>query len=184
MATTFPISTPWAPTGLVTQAAMDTKFTTPINDLYTLLANPPLAKMRNSAGQSVANSTPTALTWDTEDFDTAGGHSTSSNTSRYTCQTGTAGKYRVHGVAYWTGNATGVRETWLRVNGVDVPGSMARMPSATTGAMTAEQETIVQLAVGDYVEVFVQQTSGGALATTVGGVTYAQSFFEVQWISL
>lgn len=36
MATSFPISLPWAPTGSVNQAALDTAFTTPINDLAAL----------------------------------------------------------------------------------------------------------------------------------------------------
>lgn len=38
MSTTFPITVPHAPTGSVNQAALDLAFTTPINDLYALLA--------------------------------------------------------------------------------------------------------------------------------------------------
>jgi hypothetical protein len=36
--TSFPMSIPHAPTGTVNQAAMDTAFTTPINDLYAVAA--------------------------------------------------------------------------------------------------------------------------------------------------
>lgn len=159
-----------------------TTFGTPVANNLSVLANPPIAKMRNSTTQSFTTATATAMTWDTEDFDTAGGHSITTNTSRYTCQTGYAGRYRVNAVTEWAINATGIRETWFRVNGANIAGSSDRK-SATADSITTNASTIVTLVAGDYVEVFVQQTSGGALATIIGGSTYQQSYFEVQWIS-
>lgn len=50
MPTSFPIALPNAPTGFVTQAALDAAFTTPINDLYALLLG---------LGQGVINETTT-----------------------------------------------------------------------------------------------------------------------------
>jgi hypothetical protein len=156
-------------------------FGIPVANNLGVLANPPIAKMRNSTTQSIPNSTDTAMTWDTEDYDTVSGHSTVTNSSRYTCQTGYAGYYLVQAMGWWNGNATGSRSIWLKVNGSDLPGSKdGVIPGAgiNTSTYTA---TKVFLNVGDYVEVFVRQNSGGAL-TTVLDSTAGQSWFEVQWV--
>jgi len=158
-------------------------FGIPVANNVGVLANPPIAKMRNSVAQSIPNNTNTALTWDTEDWDTVGGHSTVTNTSRYTCQSGYAGYYLVHAAVAWASNATGVRDIWVMKNGVDVPGSMITVQAPPAGVWSQISETTVQLAVGDYIEAIVLQTSGGALLTDLGGAASArQSRLEVQWI--
>jgi hypothetical protein len=89
-------------------------------------------------------------------------HDTSTNNSRLICKT--AGKYQINANIAWALNATGVRELGLFLNGttgiayVSVPGS----------ATLSEQSisTLYDLAVNDYVEVSVYQTSGGALNVT------------------
>lgn len=152
----------------------------PVAGDIPILAQPPLAKMRNSTTQSIATATVTALTWDTEDYDTVGGHSTSSNTSRYTCQTGYAGYYRLNGTVWWAGSAAGsYRRCLFSVNGSTVAGSCNSEPPVA-GIISVISSTIVFLNVGDYVECDAQQDSGGALSTTGTGST--QSWFEVQWI--
>lgn len=159
-----------------------TLFGIPVAGNLTVLANPPIAKMTNSGAQSIATSTSTALTWDSETYDTVNGHSTVTNTSRYTVQTGYAGYYQLRAVVAWNGNATGVRRTWFAVNGTAVDATEQRMPGNATNH-SASTETALQLAVGDYVEVFVNQNSGGALALITGGAGQAfQSWFEIEWI--
>lgn len=160
-----------------------TTFGVPVANNLTVLANPPIAKMRNSVGQSIPNNTSTALTWDTEDFDTVGGHSTVTATSRYVCQTGYAGYYVVRAAAAWASSATGLRDIWIAVNGTETPGSMITVEAPPAGVWSQMTETTVLLAVGDYVEAVVLQTSGGALSTDTGGASSArQSRLEIQWI--
>jgi hypothetical protein len=158
-------------------------FGIPVANNLTVLANPPIAKLRNSAGISITTGVSTALTWDTEDFDTVGGHSTVTNTSRYTCQTGYAGYHRIKANVYWAANASGARSVWFRVNGTDVAGSEATVLPGAATIVSVASDTIVNLAAADYVEVIVNQSSGGALATTTAGASsFQQSWFEVQWI--
>ena len=158
-----------------------TTFGIPVSTDVPVLANPPTAKLTNSVGISIANNTATALTWDTESWDAAGGHSTVTNPSRYTCQTGYAGKYRVDVVVYYVANATGAREAWFEVNGTSQPAGSSLLPGAAT-IVSVSAFAVVQLAVGDYVEAFTLQTSGGALSTN-NDVPRRQSCFTVQWIS-
>jgi hypothetical protein len=162
-----------------------TTFGIPVANDITVLANPPTAKLRNSVTQSITNNVAagTAITWDTEDFDTAGGHSTVTNTSRYTCQAGYAGKYRLDATVWWAVNATGRRDIWFAVNGVTVAGTGGSVLPGQALIVPMSTVAIVPLVAGDFVEVFVFQNSGVALTTTIGGSTYQQSYFDVQWVS-
>ena len=53
--------------------------------------------LSNSASQSISNATQTTVTFDTEQWDTDGIHSTSSNTGRFTVPAGKGGKWRLSG---------------------------------------------------------------------------------------
>lgn len=115
--------------------------------------------------QSLSDNTWTSLTLDTEAFDSDNGHSTSTNTSRYTVQV--AGTYFVAGNAAFAANATGNRAIRIGVNGSPVVGSFAKTLASTAShssgiATTAE----VVCAVGDYIEVMGLQSSGAALNTS------------------
>ena len=112
--------------------------------------------------QSVANTAWAPLTFDTEIVDTYGGHSTVTNTSRYTCQV--AGLYRVGGRAAFAANANGSRGARVHLNGNFIIGG-ANLLGAGNLAGIAEVNHLVQLAVGDYVEIAGGQNSGGALST-------------------
>lgn len=160
-----------------------TTFGIPVATNLGVLANPPLAKLRNSVGQSIANNTGVALTWDTEDVDSVGGHSTVTNTSRYTCQTGYPGWYQVTACVCFTGNATGTaREIYLEVNGTAVSGSSAHTPPPSAQQIAVITSTPVELAVGDFVEAWVLQDSGGALLTNPSAFPRRQCFMTVEWI--
>ena len=118
-----------------------------------------------STGQSLTSSTTsTVLTLDTEIVDSDGGHSTVTNTSRYTCQT--AGLFYVSGsVCFNTTNSTGTRTLNIFVNGTGTTGAgQQAAPSASNGA-SVFTATFVQLAVGDYVELAAWQNSGSTLTT-------------------
>lgn len=130
----------------------------------TSLLAPAACRARQIVAQSIANNTWVALTMTAEDLDTAGGHSTSVNTSRYTAVT--AGTYLVTGGSSWVNNVTGVRGARIAKNGTGINGSEAVVGAApSSGNRVAAKTILVALAIGDYVEIEALQTSGGALNT-------------------
>jgi hypothetical protein len=127
-----------------------------------------------ATAQSVASGTGGAvITIDTEIIDTDGGHSTVTNTSRYTCQV--AGYYLIWGNVTWTTNATEERITWYTKNGTTIVGGASVQANPVTSghvSVIPGNLLVVPLAVGDYVEMMGAQVSGGALTTqcdTTGG---------------
>jgi hypothetical protein len=139
-----------------------------VTDDITFLTNPPDFVGTQSVAQSLANNTWTPLSMDTEQLDSYGGHSTSSNTSRYVAQV--AGWYTASGIYAAAVSGTGFRAVRLQVNGTAVFGCAAYVPNngtAETGVVTPTRD--IFLNVGDYVEVAGWQLSGGALNTHVSG---------------
>lgn len=122
--------------------------------------DPPLCQAHQTTGQSIPNNTQTAVTLDTEDFDTDSMHSTSVNTSRITCVTD--GLYEVSGQIPYTANATGTREIRLAKNGVTlIAGGRILFPAPAT--CVPLPTIFVQLVAGDYLEIMALQVSTAAL---------------------
>lgn len=124
----------------------------------------------HSTTQSIADATMTAVSLDSEDVDVGGLHSTSSNTSRLTIPTGAGGFYLVFGQVSFAVNVTGVRTARITKNGAtDL--ALTQFNAVSDGI----RPTVIPvtwsgtLAAADYVEMFAQQTSGGAL--NVGSAT-------------
>ena len=129
------------------------------------LFSPVRFKAYSSTTQSIATgTTPVSLTLDTEIVDSDGGHSTTTNTSRYVAQT--AGLYFVTGTVTFATNATNTRTLQVLVNGAAVFGAGVQAAPAPNRGATVTTATLVQLNVGDYVEIAAWQDSGGALLTT------------------
>jgi hypothetical protein len=130
--------------------------------------------------QSVSDATWTALSIDTEIYDSDGGHSTSTNTTRYVVQV--AGTYLITGTAAFAGNAVGNRAVRLAVNGTAIVGSFDKTLAATA-THSSSRLSVAQAvcAVGDYIEVYGYQNSGGALNTSPG--TDVAPSLSVQWFS-
>ena len=125
-----------------------------------LLASTYTARVYRSTNQSISDSTPQALTFDSERWDTGALHSTSANTDRLTAPV--AGKYLITAHIQWASNATGERQ--LRVH--DSSGNVLAMDSRTpiSGNVTRMSiATVVELTAADYVTIVVYQSSGGAL---------------------
>jgi len=138
-----------------------------VTDAVTFLANPPVFQAYQSAAQSISNSSVTALGMDTEVVDTYNGHDTVTNNSRWTCPTGAAGTYVAIGYFGLAANATGVRLVRINKNGATLPLSQSDLATPGTAVSLATFSiALVQLAVGEYVEAYGFQTSGGALNTT------------------
>jgi hypothetical protein len=157
-----------------------------LRDAIKFLQRPPNAQLRQAVVQAVTTAVWTAITFDAEDIDDdtegTGGHSTSSNTSRYTARY--PGRYDLGGGMAWASNNTGVRGTYWSVNGVAQNGSQTL--EATINGLDAcysARSIEVYLAVGDYLELFAYQSSGGNLNT---GITSAveQPSAKVRWVSI
>jgi hypothetical protein len=131
-----------------------------------------------SANQSLTNATLTAITFDSEYFDTDSMHSTVTNTSRITVATGQGGKYLLIGNLVYAANATGFRQFFIRVNGSNDWYSANNPAYAGNSSFPfyIGSQFVLTLAAGDYVELFGMQNSGGALDVTGGdkGLSYFQ----------
>jgi hypothetical protein len=119
------------------------------------------AKAYNSAAQSVPNTTTTVLTLDSEQFDTDGFHSTSSNTGRMTIPAGLGGKYLVTGSTYVPAAGGNYRNLLLRKNGTDLLGTWRNAERLSVGA-AVEVNAVLDLVAGDYIDMTLYQDSGGA----------------------
>lgn len=131
-------------------------------------AEPMRCSVRNSANISLTTSTWGLVTFDQELKDTYAMHSTVTNTSRVTIPTGAAGSYRITANMSFASNATGYRIVGIKVNanGNVANGTMvvAEHKTAVSGDRTTiNASTEYELSVGDVVEVFAWQNSGGAL---------------------
>jgi hypothetical protein len=117
-------------------------------------------RIQNSANQSIANNTDTALTFDSETFDTDGFHSTSSNTSRITIPAGKAGYYQFDAGVTWAAGS-GIRDFNIYKNG-----SRAAYFTQNAQATNSMSQTITDVlygAVGDYFELYVFQNNGSSI---------------------
>lgn len=144
--------------------------------------NVPAAYLVQGTVQSVPNSTDTAITFTSAVSDNWSGW-TSGSSTRYTIKV--AGVYAVSGAVCWAGNATGRRYNYLRINGTTaIPGSAGDLASPATNNITVVSPLIIHsFAVGDYIELIANQTSGAALNTNAPSATsgFISSMFAT-WI--
>lgn len=123
-------------------------------------------KATASSGTSVSNSTWTAIAFNTEAFDTSGFHSTSTNNSRITIPTGKDGKYLFIGTGALVSGTSGRRFMAFYKNGVQQDTSFVE-PSGST-VMAAQTSTLFDLVAGDYIELFIFQSTGSTINTDPG----------------
>lgn len=131
-----------------------------------------------STVQTISNNTSTAMLLDTEIFDTDNFHSTVTNTSRFTIPSGLAGKYEINGSMAFAANAIGKRIINISVNGSVIAWSNQIKPDASV-LVGPSITRVATLAVGDYVEFFVLQDSGGNLNTN-SGIT--DQWFQISYL--
>jgi len=121
------------------------------------------ASVSNSVGQAIADSTETTLTFNTEQWDTDGIHSTVTNPERMTVPSGKGGKWRISGV--FRGSVSGaIWEYYVFVNGSYYITGFPQF-SATQGGrgtMLAIPNLELNLSAGDYIYIraYVTQSSG------------------------
>lgn len=118
-------------------------------------------KAFNSAVISCSNGVATALTLDSEEYDTDGFHSTSANTSRFTIPAGLGDYYLITVGGFWAANPTNGSSVRAIVNGTT---NVKTFGGGLVGAADYVALAVVaKLVVGDYVEGYAQQSSSGAI---------------------
>jgi hypothetical protein len=124
----------------------------------------------DSGTQSIPNNALTAVDFDSESVDSDGFHENVTNPSRITIPAGMGGTYVVGGFVMCASNASGVRIATLAKNGTNI-GPAPQGNTDDAAAYGAVLSSVVELAAGDYLELKVYQSSGGAL--DVGDATNA-----------
>ncbi len=126
--------------------------------------NPIRAELRQGAAQTFTTAVFAAITFDQEDLDDDGGHTTN---SKFTAVT--AGWYLVAGGIGWASSATGIRVLKWMLNSATVVGGGAQITANSANVLHQVARTmLINMAVGDFLELHARQDSGGNLLSTVG----------------
>lgn len=149
-----------------------------IRDNVSFVANPPSCRAYHNTTQSINNATLTTLSLNAEAWDTDTMHNTVTNNSRLTIKT--AGLYIVTVEVILAANGTGVRVANLLLNGSELPINNGNAASAFDSRIL--YSTQEKLALNDYLEIGIYQTSGGALST-VQSATRAPSL-TATWVGI
>lgn len=123
----------------------------------------PSCRVYHSATQTLADSTVVALAFDSERWDNASMHSTSTNNSRIIAPE--SGYYLVFGHVNWGTSTAGDRQLYHRVDGTIVVNA-TRTAAGSTGVCQSSVSSVIYLAQNSYVELVARQTSGGNLDIT------------------
>jgi hypothetical protein len=157
----------------------DTTELNQLRDAVRFCQDPPIFRAHSNTTQTLTTGVSAAVLLQSEDWDSEDGHSTSSNTSRYTAVY--AGYYAVDGVVFFAGNATGRRGVSFSVNGTNQHASRTLVFSGGASGIQILGVDEVYLAVGDYVEMFAFQESGGNL--NIGSaIANDNSRLNVRWV--
>lgn len=145
---------------------------------------PPITRLVQQAVQSCANATNAAITFGagSEEIDTHSFHDTAVNTTRITPTK--PGRYRAVGtVNMASSGAVTILAAFIGKNGASVQPFHRAKPNATASTPASSASAIVEMnGTTDYVELFVNQTSGGALNTQAsGGVN---SVLELEYLGV
>ena len=145
---------------------------------FNLAYAPPRCFLYQTATSSFPTSgTAAVVTFDTEQSDPLGWHSTVTNTERVTPTI--PGWYHVSAGVCYASNATGYRFGQILVNGNTIAAEV-RVPSTSAVQVPVNLSGYVQLnGTTDYVLLRGLQTSGGSLSSVAGiGLT----FLQVQYV--
>jgi hypothetical protein len=118
-----------------------------------------------SASQSIANDAEAIVSFNSEKFDTNSFHDTVTNNTRITIPSGKSGYYLFYGNYNFAANTTGVRMGYFIKNGAggSIQGSQTLLGATPSNVFMTNNAIILNLTAGDYLEMAVQQTSGGNL---------------------
>jgi hypothetical protein len=152
------------------EVVTDTTLNGNVTNVLNFLLARPILRARQTVAQSIGTGgAGTALTFDAEDVDSSGMHSTVTNTSRATAVY--PGWYLFAGNGSLVQNATGLRTLSWNVNSVAQSGAGSSDGGAGVGIdfRHPAASSLFFLNVNDFVEMILFQNSGGAVNTEVSG---------------
>ena len=150
----------------------------PVNST-SFLTGVPIFSGYATAVVSLVTATFTAIPLAATVIDSDNGHSNVTNNTRYTAQV--SGWYMASGVVAFAAGATGDRQAIIRKNEGIVYGSSNAMPGNAVLPTVPTGTVLVQLNATDYIELVANQTSGGALNTSVGNAPEG-CYLHVWWV--
>ena len=136
------------------------------------LANTPSFRVRLSGAQTVADSTVTKITYDTEDWDTDSAFAS----NKFTVPSGAAGKYCIN-MQTMIGSFTGHLTTWyaivnyIKKNGTIICQTEDAQFLAAGSNFYARSSTCVSLAETDYIEGYIYQKNAAGTSKDVDSAT-------------
>lgn len=128
---------------------------------------PGVSVYQDAATTSFTTATDTVCLFNAEVFDTHGFHSLVTNTSRLTVPTGLGGLYHIEATLAFAANTSGYREADIRKNNAEVLRSRVQ-PLTSAVAVYVPVSGYLDLAAGDYIELFGIQNSGSTIASVSG----------------
>lgn len=135
----------------------------------------PICKAYRTSTFSVSTNVNTALPINFNQLDNAGCHSTAVNPSRFTAPVD--GWYRMITYVSWPANITGCRQIEIIAGGGGLEARDARSAAVAPCPTSQNCEAWMDMTAGQYAEVVVFQTSGGAL------VVDTLSFVLFEWMA-
>jgi hypothetical protein len=156
-------------------------FNANVRDGVNFLLQLPIATVFQTASQLLtAGTTGAPVAFDSTAVDSYGGHSNSTNNSRYTAQV--AGWYLVGGSVPMNGTVSGTyRKCQIAVNGTVIAYATAQVPqvnSASNATAVAISPTIVFLNVGDYVQLIAISDASVTLTPN----TSNEAYMTIVWV--
>jgi len=132
-----------------------------VRDLQAMEIVRPYCVLTASSAPSIATSTWTALSWDTETKNVGGMHSTTTNPTRVTAAV--PALYTMKGGVGWSAYTSGLRELEIRVNGT-IRRRVRQEADSSSGQVYHEIALDWFLDVGDYAELYVWHNRGSNLS--------------------
>ena len=134
--------------------------------------NTPAFKAKLSDTQTLSNATTTKIDFDTEMFDTNGAYDPTTN-QRFTVPSGQAGKYFIYAQVYFDDVAStdAMRRIFIYKNGSEFVASNTRTVGSTGRGSTVTLSDLIDLSVGEYIEIF-GYTNAGSTNLGSGGARF------------
>lgn len=121
---------------------------------------PAVSRARTSTAVATTTGTPRSIPFDLESIVSGGYHSAVINNTRMTAPV--VGVYQLGSNITWDANVTGRRILQFMLNGATATSTIT-MNAVSSGTTSMAVTTVLPLAAGDIVEVYVQQDSGASL---------------------
>ena len=143
----------------------------------TIANNTPSFLVKKTSSQAINDVTKTLVTWDSEEIDTDSAFAS----NKFTVPTGKAGKYFFSSVINLEDSALYATNTYFYKNGTEYASSaFGNYSSSDYMSPTLVSNIILDLSVGDYIEVYAQgnTSDGGTLNVFDNGGSTLFSWFQ------